>query len=58
MPHYSEVVHAQFTDIYSDFPHSLSSISMKQDPEPLTLLVESFYPLADLLDWLTRGKNI
>lgn len=58
MSHYGEVIHSQFTGIYPDFPQSLSSISVEQDPEPLTLLVERFYPMADLLDWLTRGKHI
>lgn len=56
--HYGEVIHSQFTGIYPDFPQSLSSISVEQDPEPLTLLVERFYPLTDLLNWLTRGKHI
>lgn len=52
--HNGEVIQSQFTGIYSDLPQSLSSISVEQDPEPLTLLVERLYPLADFLDWLTR----
>lgn len=53
--HYGEVIHPQLTGIYTDFPQSLSSISVEQDPEPLMLLVQALYSLADLLDWLTGG---
>ena len=54
--HYGEVIHAQYTGIYWDFPQSLSSISVEQNPEPILLLVERVYSLADLLDWLTLDK--
>ncbi len=37
--HYGKVIHSQFTGIHSDFPQSLSRISVEQDPEPLMLLV-------------------
>lgn len=55
--HYGKVIHPQFTGIYSDFPQSLSCISVEQDPEPLVLLVERFYSLTDLPDWLTRDVS-
>lgn len=56
--HYGEVIDSQFTDIYPDLPQSLSSVSVQQDPEELALLVQRFYPLADLLNWLITGKHI
>lgn len=55
MSYYGKVIHSQLTGIYSDFPQSLSSISVEQDPELLVLFVERLYSLADLLDWLTGG---
>lgn len=56
--HYGKVIHSQFTGIYSGFPQNLSGISVEQDPEPLTPLVERFHSLADLVDWLKRGRRL
>lgn len=53
MSYYGKVIHSKLTGIYWDFPQSLGSISVEQDPEPVMLLVETLYSLADLLDWLT-----
>lgn len=58
MSHYGEIIHAQLAGVHPDFPQSLSSVGVEQNPEPLTLPVQGFYPLADLLDRLTRGKHI
>lgn len=54
--HDGEIIHSQLTDIHSDFPQSLSSVSVQQDPEPLSLLVEGFDSLADLMERLIRGR--
>lgn len=56
--HYGEIINSQFTGIYPDLPQSLSSVGVEQDPEELALLIQSFYPLADLLDRLITGKHI
>jgi len=57
VPHDCEVIHPQLTGIDSDFPQSLSGIGVEQDPEPLLLLVETFYSLRDLRDLLERRRR-
>ncbi|KAF3835737.1 hypothetical protein F7725_028295 [Dissostichus mawsoni] len=54
--HYGEVIHSQFTGMDWDFAHSLSSVGVQQDLQPLTLPVQTLYPLADLWEWLTGGR--
>lgn len=58
MPHYGEIIHAQLWGVNVDLPQSLSGVSVQQDSEPLSLPVQGFDPLADLLEGLAGGKHI